>query len=255
MAHRPVSLQLYSVRNAVEADPVGTINRVADIGFEAIEAGFKYLTAYPELVDTIHARGLVTPTLTSPLFEVADREPAWELALRLGAHTVIDTYIPDPHWTSLADVDHIAAELNQASDQAAAHGLRVGYHNHWWELETRFAGERAMELLIDRLAPEIVLEVDAYWVAVGGEDPVEFVRRHTDRVRYLHLKDGPISRDNAQQRPAGSGSLPIPALVEAAGSLEAAVVEFDEYAGDVFAAIAESLAYLTPLVSGAGVRE
>ena len=253
VAHRPISVQLYSVRNALEVDPVGTIDRIADIGFEAVEAGFKYLSSYPELVDAIHRHGLLTPTLTSPLFEVADRVPVWELAKRLGAHTVVDTFIPEPHWTSVADVDHIAAELNQAAVEAADHGLRVGYHNHWWELETEFNGERAMELLITRLSPQIILEVDAYWVAVGGEDPVEFVRRHADRVRYLHLKDGPINRDNAEQRPAGTGAMPIPALLDAAPNLEAAIVEFDEYSGDVFEAIAESHVYLTGLVSD-GVR-
>ena len=249
VTHCPVAVQLYSVRNALETDPVGTIDRIAEIGYQAVEAGFKYLTTYPELVDAIHRHGFETPTLTSPLFEVADREPVWALAERLGSHTVIETFIPEEHWTSVADVDHIAAELNDAAAQAAAHGLRVGYHNHWWELETIFEGRRAMELLIERLNPEIVLEPDVYWVTVGGEDPVEFVRRHAERVRFLHLKDGPVNHDNTQQQPAGQGAIPIRALLETAVNLEGGVVEFDEYCGDIFDAIAQAHAYLTDLVA------
>ncbi len=254
MALRSVSVQLYSVRNALESDPSGTIDRLAAIGFTQVEAGFKYLTQHPELLEAIHRNRLGTPTMTSPLFEVADRAPVWELAERLGAGTVSETHIPEQHWTSLADVDHIADELNASAAEAAEHGLRVAYHNHWWELETRFDGETAFDALIARLDPRIVLEVDAYWVAVGGVDPVQFVSEHADRVHFLHLKDGPINRVNAEQRPAGTGSMPIPALVEAATALEAGVVEFDEYDGDVFAAVAESLAYLQALVTDAKVE-
>ncbi|WP_165314350.1 sugar phosphate isomerase/epimerase family protein [Agromyces protaetiae] len=250
MVHHSVSLQLYSVRDALEADPVGTIDRVAALGFTAVESGFKALTAHPELVDAIHRNDLATPTMTSPLFRVADREAVWALAKRLGAHTVVETFIPEEHWTSVEDVDAIAAELNASAAEAAAHGLRVGYHNHWWELETRFDGVQAMELLIDRLVPEVILEIDAYWVAVGGEDAVAFVGRHADRIRYLHLKDGPIDRENTHQRPAGTGSMPIRELIAAATSLEGVVVEFDAYDGDVFAASEQSRLYLTGIVGG-----
>lgn len=254
MALRSVSVQLYSVRTALESDPSGTIDRIAEIGFTQVEAGFKYLTAHPELIDAIRRNDLGTPTMTASLFEVADRAPVWGLARRLGATTVSETFVPEQHWTSVADVEHIADELNAAAAEAAGHGLTVAYHNHWWELETRFDGRTAFDLLIERLDPRVVLEIDAYWVAVGGVDPVAFVTAHADRVRFLHLKDGPISRDNAAQRPAGQGSLPIPELIAAAPLLEAGVVEFDEYAGDVFGAIAESLAYLETLASDTAAR-
>lgn len=243
MAHPTVSVQLYSVRNALEAAPVDTIQRLAGIGLTQVEAGLKYLNALPGLLEAIHDAKLATPTLTASLFHV-DRSSAWSKAHELGAGTVVETFVPVEHWTSLEDVDTIAGELNAAAAEAASEGLRVGYHNHWWELETRFDGKTALDLLIERLDPSVILEVDAYWVAVGGEDPVEFVGKHADRVRYLHLKDGPIDRDNSHQRPAGTGSMPIREIVAAAPGLEAGVIEFDEYDGDVFEAISESLVYL-----------
>ena len=113
------------------------------------------------------------------------------------------------HWTTLDDVQSIADRLNTAAAKAADFGLRVGYHNHWWELEHRFEGRTALDQLVDRLDPRVVLEVDAYWVAVGGVDPVEYVASQADRVRFLHLKDGPVTRDNKQQVPAGQGSMPL----------------------------------------------
>lgn len=249
MAHPTVSVQLYSVRTALESAPAETIQRLAGIGLTQVEAGLKYLNGVPGLFEAIAEAKLATPTLTASLFH-ADRASAWSKAHELGAGTVVETFVPVEHWTSLADIDAIASELNAAAAEAAREGLRVGYHNHWWELETTFDGQRAFDLLIERLDPAVILEVDAYWVAVGGEDPVAFVARHADRVRYLHLKDGPIDRDNSHQQPAGMGSLPIREIVAAAPRLESGVIEFDEYDGDVFGAIAESFAFLQTVLGG-----
>jgi sugar phosphate isomerase/epimerase len=255
-----ISVQLYSVRDALATDPAGTIDRLAALGLTQVEAGQKFLGAHPELLDAIHRNGLATPTFTAPLFgkSADERAEAFALATRLGAGTVIDTFIPEEHWSSLADVEKIAGELNEAARQAAQAGLRVGYHNHWWELEKKFEdpghgadARSAFDLLIDRLDPELVLEVDAYWVAVGGADPVDFVARHADRVRYLHLKDGPISKDNLEQRPTGQGVLPIAEIIAAAPQLEAATIEFDAFDGDVFEAIAASRAHLQGLLGAA----
>ena len=72
------------------------------------------------------------------------------------------------------------------------------------------------------------------------------VREDSGRlVGYLHVKDGPINHENKQQKPAGQGSLPIWDIVAVLPQLEIGVVEFDDYAGDIFGAIGESLTYLS----------
>jgi sugar phosphate isomerase/epimerase len=243
-----LSLQLYSVRNALEADIAGTIDRVAEIGFRQVEASYKVLSRGPELLDAIRRNDLIAPTMTSPLIDV-DRDAVFATANELGAKTVIETFIPEQFWTSVDDVATIADELNAAAEKAAGYGLRVAYHNHWWELEQKFDGRTAFDTLTDRLDPSVLLEVDAYWVAVGGENVLEFLGRQADRVHFLHLKDGPVNRENTQQVPAGQGAMPLWDVIEAAPNLEVGVIEFDDYAGDVFEAIAASFAYLNPKVA------
>lgn len=249
MSRPSLALQLYSVRNALEADLAGTIARVAEIGYRQVEASYKILRLGPALLDAIRANDLTAPTMTSSLTDF-DNDQVFATAKELGAGTVIDTFIPADRWRTTDDVARIAETLNTAADLAKKYGLRVGYHNHWWELETTFDGQPALDRLIDQLAPEVVLEVDAYWVAVGGVDPVEFVTRHADRVRFLHLKDGPVNRTNTEQLPAGQGSMPVLDVIAAAGHLEVGVVEFDDYDGDVFDAVAASLSFLAPRVGG-----
>jgi sugar phosphate isomerase/epimerase len=188
------------------------------------------------------------PTMTSSLID-ADLDAVFSAATELGAHTVVDTFIPEQFWTDESDAVRIAGQLNTAAEKAKEYGLRVGYHNHWWELERRFSGRTALETMADRLSPEVVLEIDAYWVAVGGEDVVRLLGRQTDRVHFLHLKDGPINRENLQQRPAGQGRMPWPEILDAVPNLEVGVVEFDMYAGDIFQGVGASFAYFEPRIT------
>jgi sugar phosphate isomerase/epimerase len=239
-----ISLQLYSVRDALERDAQATIDRVASIGYTKVEASYRTLSASPRLGPAILGAGLTAPTMTGTLIG-ADRAPVFETARELGARAVIDTFLPEEHWTAEADIGRTAEELNAAAREAAAYGLTVGYHNHWWELSRSFNGRTGLEVLTAQLDPAVVLEVDAYWVAVGGQDVVPYVAKLGDRIRFLHVKDGPVNRENKQQQPAGQGALPIWDIVAALPELEMGVVEFDDYAGDMFGAITESLAYLS----------
>jgi len=86
--------------------------------------------------------------------------------------------------------------------------------------------------------------VDTYWASVGGQNPVELLARLGDRVKFIHIKDGPGTTDTKAQQPAGQGTIPVLDVVAAATSLEVGVVEFDDYAGDIFEGIAQSLAFL-----------
>ena len=65
-----------------------------------------------------------------------------------------------------------------------------------------------------------------------------------DRVKFIHIKDGPLTTDTKTQQPAGQGKIAVRDVIGAAKSLEVEVVEFDDYAGDIFEGIAESLAFL-----------
>jgi sugar phosphate isomerase/epimerase len=122
----------------------------------------------------------------------------------------------------------------------------VGYHPHRWELERRIDGTPALEVFADALGDEVVLELDTYWSAVGGVDPVALLGRLGERVVALHIKDGPVNREIEQQLPAGSGAMPVAEILAAAPNARP-VIEFDAYAGDLFEGIAASLAAVRAL--------
>jgi sugar phosphate isomerase/epimerase len=244
------SLQLYTLRNAIQEDLPATIKKVADIGFTQVEP-YNFVATAKELGAALRGNGLTAPSGHAPLLS-QDQDGIFAAAKELGITTVIEPFIPADRWQTAEDVQATAAKLNEAARKGAEYGIRVGYHNHQWELESTIEGRTALEYFTDLLDPELVLEVDTYWVAVAGQDPVDILTKLGDRVKFIHIKDGPLTTDTRAQQPAGQGKLPVVDVIAAAKSMEVGVVEFDDYAGDIFAGITESLSFL--LASGEGIK-
>ncbi|WP_434994806.1 sugar phosphate isomerase/epimerase family protein [Arthrobacter sp. Ld5] len=236
------SLQLYTLRTALGEDLPGTVKRVAALGYTAVEP-YNFVATADELAAALSESGLTAPSGHAPLLS-ADQDEIFEAARKLGIGTVIDPHVERARWTSDEDIRATADALNAAARKGAGYGITVGYHNHEFELEERVDGTSALEVLARHLDPAVVLEVDTYWAAVGGEDPAELLRRLGDRVRFIHIKDGPLTKDNKAQVAVGSGSMRVWDVLDAAPGIEAAVVELDDFDGDIFTAVADSLAYL-----------
>jgi sugar phosphate isomerase/epimerase len=242
------SIQLYSLRQALQADLPAAIRKVAEIGFTQVEP-YNFVATAHELGAALRVNGLTAPSGHAPLL-TQDQDQIFAAAQQLGIRTVIDPYRPAAHWQSAEAIQATAAMLNAAAKRGAEHGIRVGYHNHAWELESSIDGQTALEYFAALLDPELVLEIDTYWAAVGGQDPVDLLGRLGDRVRFIHIKDGPINTDTRAQQPAGQGRMAVWDVIGAAKSLEVGVVEFDDYSGDIFEGIAQSLAYLQAAPAG-----
>jgi sugar phosphate isomerase/epimerase len=174
-------------------------------------------------------------------------DPSAEEVLRgtqiVGADTVIVPKAPQVRFADAGTITELASDLNEAAARAADYGLRVGYHNEAFEIASLVGGRPALDVLADALDERVILEVDTYWVAVGGQDVPAVLNRLGDRVRYLHVKDGPVT-ESPVQTALGSGRMPVADILASCPSAEWHVVEFDECATDVVTALDESLMWL-----------
>jgi sugar phosphate isomerase/epimerase len=229
-----LSVQLYTVRDALEQDFDGTLGKLAAFGFTQVEP-FALLRFADELRNGLARNDLTAPTTHMHLLG-EDQDAIFALAADLGVETVIEPYVGPGRWQSEADISEVASELNAAASKAVGYGLRVGYHNHHFELESKISGVHGLEILADRLAPEVVLEVDTYWAYAGGADVPALITRLGDRVVALHLKDGDGSLDTSKQVPLGSGVLPVWDIVAAAPDA-LRVVELDDSETDLLEAV------------------
>ena len=136
-----------------------------------------------------------------------DAAPIFAAATEVGVTSLIDPMSDPELWTSRDDIAALAATLNERAKQAADHGIRVGYHNHWWE-PVPIDGTPALEIFAELLDPEVFLEVDTYWVEVGGGNAVETLGRLGDRVQFIHVKDGAISRRTRSRSQSATAGCP-----------------------------------------------
>jgi len=238
-----LSVQLFSVREQLAENFPGTIAALAKIGLTRVEP-FGMVDFADQLKAALTDNGLAAPTSHQSLVDV-ELGRVLDIAADLGVGTVIHPFTPPADWTTKGDVEQVARVLNQAAERAAGYGIRIGYHNHDWELRLELDGQTSLEVLLSLVDPAVVLEVDTYWAAVGGQDVPALLGRLGDRVVALHLKDGPLTGVTADQLPLGSGDLPAAEILAATTALEVPVLEFDNYAGDIFEGIGTAYRYAT----------
>nr|WP_299036991.1 sugar phosphate isomerase/epimerase [uncultured Pseudokineococcus sp.] len=242
-----LSVQLYTLRERLAEDLTGTLRALADLGLTQVEpfAFTSFGEGGADLGRALAETGLRAPTTHQHLAGLSEDEldAVFAAAASLGVGRVVEPHVPADRWTSADDVAAVAAELNAAAAVASRHGVAVGYHNHAHELESVLDGRPALEVLADHLDDAVGLEVDTYWVAVGGQDPVALLQRLGGRVVALHLKDGPVSADTADQVALGQGRMPVAELVAAAPTA-LRVVELDDSRGDRLQAVTDSVAFL-----------
>ncbi len=159
-----VSLQLYTVNAALEPDLDAGVARLAAIGFDTVEA-FAFVDRAPQLKQAFDAHGISAKTGHAFLVEESVPLPdgtvmtapshadTFAAAQVLGIEIVIDPFVGPAAWTTREGVERVAARLNAAAEEAAAHGMRVGYHNHDHELRPHIDGKPALQVLAELLDP------------------------------------------------------------------------------------------------------
>jgi sugar phosphate isomerase/epimerase len=235
-----LAIQLYTVRRRLAEDVDGTLADLAAIGFRTVEA-FDLATNAQRLATALPTFGMTCPAVHAGVLD--DLEGSLDRAESIGASLVIQAWTEPSRWERRTDVEAIAGALNRAAGDAAGRGLRIGYHNHHFELASRIDGRHALEVFADALAPEVVLEIDAYWAFAGGADVPALVRRLGDRVVALHLKDGDGSLVTTRQVAAGRGVVPLRDVI-AASPAALRVLELDDTSDDLREAIVAGRDYL-----------
>ena len=256
--HPKLSIQLYTVRDQIKEDLRGTIKKIADLGFNNVETAF-----WPEGVSLDQAAAV--------LKEFKLNVSSCHIELPIGAYqkTFLATakafncknmiwhgWPEDKRYSSLEGTKELVKIYNDANKFAKANGLKFGLHNHWWEFRNKVSDKYVYEILLEGLDKDIFFEIDTYWVKVAGHDPAKIIQQFGDRVKLMHVKDGPalfndkLAIDNPDpMTPVGQGTQNFPAIFKAASSkCEWLVIEMDKTTIDVFDALKQSVDFMKPYI-------
>jgi len=235
----PVAVQPYTVREALARDYVGTLEKVAAIGYEGIELGpppeGMTVAEQKALLDRLGLQVIGTHASFDNLDVDFDALLGY-LQLTGGRYVTVSM-----KFESRDDVLRKAERFNRIGERCRAGGATFLYHNHNWEFE-RFGGDRVLDLILQETDPELVkLELDTYWVRKGGEDPVIYLGKLTGRCPLLHIKDMEAGEEQFFAE-IGEGILDFPAIAQAAerAGTEWLVVEQDLCRRDPFDSLAIS---------------
>ena len=184
-------IQLYTLRDPMAKDPIGTLTAVAGMGYREVEfAGYHGLT--PEQVrDLLTELELSAPSTHIPARVLRDNPQALiDLAAQIGHHWLTIGWIDPEDRQRTADWRAWAKAMNRAGALARDAGLRVAYHNHDFELLPTSDGALPLQILLQETDPETVdFELDFYWVAKAGQDIIEVLSQAPERFTLAHLKD------------------------------------------------------------------
>lgn len=213
-----IGLQLYTIRELFQKDPVATLEAVARIGYREVEYGGGGYDAMDHVMlrrtmDRLKLRAPSVHIGYDALLGQFDQSVA--MAKTLGADTVVLPYMTDEHrtlegWTAaLPNIARFGAALRKA-------GLGFAYHNHDFEFTTKPEGVSLFERLLKQTDPrDVRIELDLYWAGYAGEDVGALIDRLATRLYAYHVKD---MRADRSMCAVGAGKTDFAALFKRRGS-------------------------------------
>ncbi len=247
----PVAVQLFSVRDALDADFEGTLRKIKEMGYDGVEFAGLHGHDPLEVRALCEEIGLVPMSAHVPFYDMlADPDGVFASYQKIGMKYMVIPYLePDcrsdtPRWAqTMVDVRNL-------SELAKKYGFVMLYHNHDFEFK-KLGDTYVLDYMYDTIPADLLqTEIDTCWTNVGGEVPAAYVRKYTGRAPVVHLKDfvmpgkkpenmyeligikpeGEAAPEEAFAfRPIGYGVQDIPAILEAAvdAGAEWVVVEQD----------------------------
>jgi sugar phosphate isomerase/epimerase len=242
----PVAVQMYTLREASENDFVGTLKRVAEIGYEGVElAGFAGFNA-KELKKIINDLGLCVASSHVKL-EILEEEleKMIDYQKELGSQHIVCPSLPPERRNNFEEYKKLIDFLNYAGEKCKNAGITLSYHNHDFDL-IRFEGKPALQILLEETNPEWVkVEFDVYWLEKAGENSIDWIKRFAGRTPLIHLKDM-TTDDKKFFAELGTGGIDLKRVIEQGrnSNVEWWIVEQDYCNRSAFESIIISLNYL-----------
>lgn len=243
-----VGVQLYTVRTEMQRDLEGTLARVAAIGYREVEFAGYFDRSPAQIAAWLRSNSLASPSTHIAFDQLrGDWQRVLDHAAAIGHEYVTIPWIAPGDRGTMDDWKRVAALFNERAAQARATGLRFAYHNHDFEFVPIDSAVPFDALLAETDAALVDFQLDIYWIARAGFDPLDYFARFPGRFRMTHLKDwtGPPGDGMTE---VGSGVIEFPRIIAAAA--EAGVrhhfVEHDQPA-DPLSSIRASYTYLAGL--------
>ena len=257
-----IGLQLYTVRDAMDKDPVSALAKVIQIGYTSVEGATytgteKFYGMSPSAFKKVlKQNGLVIPSSHYRLGEektngeivsgtlLHDWNKAVDDAAEVGIKYMVCAYLSEAERGDLDHYKYVADQLNIAGERCKKSGIQLCYHNHNFEFEKQ-GDTYPYDILMATDKDLVKMEMDIYWIKKAGQDPIALFNKHPGRFPLWHVKD----MDNTPARDfteIGNGIIDFKEIFKYKNKagMKYFFVEQDKCPGTPFDSITKSIKYI-----------
>ena len=192
----PVAVQLYSVRDEMEKDFYGTIQKMKDLGYDGVEFAGLFGEEPAKIKAFCEEIGITPISAHIPYYDMLENpEAVLSDYAEIGCKYVVVPYLTEECRPGTDGFAATVEGIRKIGGAAKALGLQLLYHNHDFEFVT-INGEYALDVLYSSVSEDLLkTEIDTCWVNVAGVNPAEYVEKYSGRSPVVHLKDFKKSGD------------------------------------------------------------
>jgi len=257
---RQIGTQLYTVRNLMAKDPIGTLEKISKIGYKTVEGatytGSELFYGMPpeqfkmvlsdnglEMISGHYLLGAAMPNTKGTM--VNDWQKAVDDAAAIGLKYMVCAHLSNTERGNLDGYQQTAEKLSAAGAISQKAGIQLCYHNHDFEFVAQ-DGKLPYDVLLQGTDPDLVkMEMDIYWVYKAKQDPIALFKKYPGRFPLWHVKD----MDNTPKQmftEVGNGVIPFKSIFAQAkvAGLDYFFNEQDVCPGDPLDSMAKSYKYI-----------
>lgn len=245
-----IGLQLYSVRDDMKKDPVGTLTQLAKIGYKHVEHAnyidrkfYGYTaTEFKKILDGL---GLKMPSGHTVMGKnhwdatKKDFTEAWkqtvEDAAYMGQKYVISPWMDESMRKTYDDMVRYLDVFNLSGDLCQKSGMKFGYHNHWAEFTEKLNGIKLFDIMMQKLdVNKVIMQLDIGNMYIGGAKALDVIGQYPGKFELIHVKDE-IAVNTAEKFESailGKGILPVKEVLDICrktGGTKVFIIEQESY--------------------------
>lgn len=247
-----IGLQLYSVRDDMKKDPLGTLKQLAQMGYKHVEhANYvdRKFYGYPakEFRKILDDLGMKMPSGHTVMGKnhwnegKKDFSDDWkylvEDAAYMGQKYVISPWMDESMRKTYDDLARYLEVFNLCGELCQKSGMKFGYHNHWAEFTEKLNGVKLFDIMMQKLdVNKVVMQLDIGNMYIGGAKALDVIGQYPGKFELIHVKDeiGNSTPEKYESAILGKGIIPVKEVLDICrktGGTKVYIIEQEAYQG------------------------
>lgn len=248
-----IGVQLYSVRDEMTKDPLGSLTQVAKMGYKYVEHAnyvnrkfYGYAPAeFKKVLDGLGLRMISGHTVMDRQHwdeSKKDFSDSWKYTVEdaavLQQKYVISPSMDNSMRKTYEDFKHYMDIFNKCGELCKKQGMKFGYHNHDFEFSEKLNNEKLFDIMMKSMDPDlVVVQLDMGNLYNGGAIALDVVKQYPGRFENIHVKDEIVATEGGEKYVStiiGQGIVNAKEVIDLAtkiGGTEVYIIEQESYQG------------------------